>query len=456
MLISKSGSTARTIALKLFNAGLCAADPGLAVRNTLQADQSLILPQSSKDSTLPGLTDGNCYRTVIIAIGKAACAMAEAAYDSISQHRQIENGLVVTNYENRKTVRGFDVLGAGHPVPDRNGLYAAGLIAERLKTLQANDLLMALISGGGSALLPLPHENLSLEDKISTTTQLLQCGAAIDDINCVRKHLSSIKGGHMARLASPATVHTLMVSDVIGDDPGTIASGPTVPDNTTYQHALNIVKHYGISKRIPHTVVEHLQAGVKGVIAETPESGDSCFQSSRHVVIGSNTASVKAMQNAASQSELRTEIYTSRLSGEAREQAKILMRYAEQKIESIHQPLAIIAGGETTVTIKGNGKGGRNQEFCLAFAIAAEQSAKMKHWILLSAGTDGRDGPTDAAGGIVDEQTVSRIHAQAGNPEEFLDANDAYHALQAAGDLLITGSTGTNVADLLILLLFPE
>ena len=455
-MASNSESTSRAIALTLFNAGLRAADPVLAVRNTLQTDQSLIFSQSSSDVTLSAVTDSNCKRVVIIAVGKAACAMAEAAYDSITELRHIENGLIVTNYENQKTVKGFDVIGAGHPVPDSNGLHAAGVITARLKGLQADDLLIALISGGGSALLPLPHENLRLEDKISTTTQLLQCGAAIDDINCVRKHLSAIKGGHMTRLASPAAVHTLMISDVIGDDPGTIASGPTVPDNTTYEDALNSIHRYGIARRIPKAVVKHLQDGIRGIIAETPKPGDPCFERSRHIVICSNSVSVKAMQNAASQSGLRTEIYSTRLTGEAREQAQKLMHYAEQKIESIYQPLAIIAGGETTVTIRGNGKGGRNQEFCLAFAIAAEQSQTLKQWTLLSAGTDGRDGPTDAAGGIVDDQTVTRIRAQAGNPAEFLEVNDAYHALQAAGDLLITGPTGTNVADVLILLLFPE
>ena len=423
-------------ALSIFQAGVDAADPYQAVRHCLKLDESLT---------------GKIH---LIAFGKGACAMARAAVDIIAASDLAGVGIAVTNYENVIAVANVDVIGAGHPLPDAAGFHAAQKIAECVSQAQADDLVLVLISGGGSALLPYPVAGVSLEEKIATTNLLLACGATINEINCVRKHLSQLKGGGLARLAAPAQVHALILSDVLGDDLSTIASGTTVADNSTYSDAINILKNKGVWGRVPESVRQHLQQGEHGKISETPKANDPIFKHTNYLLCASNTVSVKAAQVAAEQLGYNTQIYSEQLCGIARDEAEKLAIYAANIVPTL-QPLALLSGGETTVNLKGNGKGGRNQEFALAFALAAEKYGLTGQWSLLSGGTDGRDGPTDAAGGMVDANSLQTMISAGINPSAYLDNNDAYHALNSVNDLLITGATGTNVADLQILLLHP-
>ncbi|MCX7067892.1 MAG: glycerate kinase [Methylococcales bacterium] len=429
-------------ALQIFQAGVAAADPYQAVKHCLYLDA---LPNE---------------KIHLIAFGKAACAMAQAAVELIPAHRLAGIGIAVTNYENVRAVDNVEVIGAGHPLPDTQGFQAAQKIAERVSQAQTNDLVLILISGGGSALLPYPVVGVTLEEKSATTDLLLACGANIQEINCVRKHLSQLKGGGLARLATPATVHALILSDVLGDDLSTIASGTTVADTSTYSEAIVVLQNKGVWTRIPESVQQHLEKGKQGLIAETPKPDDSVFNRTSYVLCASNTVSLKAAQKTAEQLGYNTQIYSEQLCGIAREEAEKLAIYASTLTSrnaraSSPKPIALLAGGETTVNLKGNGKGGRNQEFALAFALAAEKHRLTGQWTLLSGGTDGRDGPTDAAGGIVNASSLQTMINAGINPQEYLNNNDAYNALNSSNDLLITGATGTNVADLQILLLHP-
>jgi glycerate 2-kinase len=439
----------RQDALSIFKAGIAAADPYLAVKRHL----------------VPKLF-ANHSKVHLIAFGKAACAMAQAAQETIPAGILAGRGIAVTNYENVTSVDNVDVIGAAHPLPDEAGLKAAQMIADRVQDARQNELILVLVSGGGSALIPYPASQITLQEKIAATDLLLACGATINQINCVRKHLSRLKGGGLARMAAPADLHALILSDVLGDDLSSIASGPTVADETTYADAIEILEAKGIWDQVPASVRQHLEQGKQGRIAETPKPGDDIFKNTRHTLIGSNTISVNAMLEAARKLNYETELYSNHLSGEAGTVgAALAVQCIERRLPKVgtlgevapqDKPTALLAGGETTVTLKGNGRGGRNQEMALAFALAAEQHGLTGNWTFLSGGTDGRDGPTDAAGGIVDNTTIKRM-AQAGvNPLELLENNDSYTALKASEDLVNTGATGTNVADLQILLIQPE
>jgi len=432
----------RQDAVSIFQAGIVAADPYQAVKRYL----------------VPTLFDS--YSKVhLIAFGKAACAMAQAAQEIIPAGKLAGRGIAVTNYENVIRIDNVDVIGASHPLPDAAGLKAAQIIADQAHNAREKELVLVLVSGGGSALIPYPAGRITLQEKIATTDLLLASGADISQINYVRKHLSRLKGGGLARMAAPAHVHALILSDVLGDDLSAIASGPTVADHTTYADAIEVFKAKGIWEQVPVNVRQHLEQGRSGNIAETPKPGDDIFKSTGHTLIGSNTISVNAMLQAAQNMGYETELYSDHLCGEARTVgATLVAQCVEGRLKSPPQnkPIALLAGGETTVTLKGNGRGGRNQEMALAFALAAEQQGLTGNWVFLSGGTDGRDGPTDSAGGIVDPNTIKRM-AQAGiNPTELLENNDSYTALKSSDDLLITGTTGTNVADLQILLIRPE
>jgi glycerate 2-kinase len=432
----------RQDALSIFKAGIAAADPYQAVKRCLT----------------PRLL-GNHSKVHLIAFGKAACAMAQAAQEIIPAGMLAGRGIAVTNYENATSVDNVDVIGASHPLPDEAGLKAAQMIADRVQDAQQNELVLVLVSGGGSALIPYPASQITLQEKIAATDLLLACGATINQINCVRKHLSRLKGGGLARMAAPADLHALILSDVLGDDLSSIASGPTVADDTTYADAIEILEAKGIWDQVPASVRQHLEQGKQGRIAETPKPGDDIFKNTRHTLIGSNTISVNAMLVAARKLNYEAELYSEHLSGEARTVgATLVAQCVERRIKSPTQnkPIALLAGGETTVTLKGNGRGGRNQEMALAFALAAEQHGLTGNWAFLSGGTDGRDGPTDAAGGIVDNNSIKRMTQAGVNPIERLENNDSYTALKASEDLVNTGATGTNVADLQILLIQPE
>ncbi len=439
----------RQDALSIFQAGIAAADPYQAVKRHLAPELF-----------------GSYSKVHLIAFGKAACAMAQAAQEVIPAGKLADRGIAVTNHENVIRVDNVDVIGAAHPLPDEAGLNGALIIADRVQNAQENELVLVLVSGGGSALIPYPAGQITLQEKMATTDLLLASGADINQINCVRKHLSQLKGGGLARMAAPAHVHALILSDVLGDDLSAIASGPTVADNTTYADAIEVFKAKGIWDRVPANVRQHLEQGRLGHITETPKPGDDIFKNTGHTLIGSNTISVNAMFEAAQNLGYEAKLYSNHLCGEARTVgATLVAQCVEGRLPKVgalgevsrqNKPLALLAGGETTVTLKGNGRGGRNQEMALAFAIAAEQQGLTGDWVFLSGGTDGRDGPTDAAGGIVDPYTIKRMSQAGINPTELLENNDSYTALKSSDDLVIIGATGTNVADLQIALLRPE
>jgi hydroxypyruvate reductase len=454
-LPSDFSHTLRQDALQIFQAGIEAANPYLAVKRAINfSDNHLELSLDLEDSSQ--IRIGRWSKVHLIAFGKAACAMAKAVQEVIPVELLDNQGVVVTNYENKIALENLTVIGAGHPLPDQSGLQAAHLITEQVKNAQQGGLVLVLISGGGSALLPAPLAPISLSEKIATTNLLLACGATIQEINCVRKHLSELKGGQLVRLAYPADVHALILSDVLGDDLSAIASGATVPDDTSYADAMAILKAYQIWEKVPDTVQQVLEQGRVGRIKETPKTGEVIFKRSSHALIGSNAMSVKAIICAAQAQGYQAQLYSQALCGVAREEAEKLALHVKKLLDSgLKEPTALLAGGETTVLLKGTGQGGRNQEMALAFALAAKKYQLPACWVFLSGGTDGRDGPTDAAGGMVDAGSLERIRNARLNPTNRLNNNDSYTALKSSSDLVMTGATGTNVADLQVLLIHP-
>jgi hydroxypyruvate reductase len=413
----------------IFRASLVAADPVDAVIRHLKT------------------RDLSRYRHIyVVGAGKAGASMARGTERVL--RRRITGGLINVKDGHIANLRHIELNECGHPVPDDRGVNGAARIAEIARRAQSDDLVVCLISGGASALLPLPADGITLEEKQAVTRLLLACGANIHEINAVRKHISRIKGGQLARLAAPAAVETLMLSDVIGDDLDVIGSGPTAPDNSTYGGALEILDNYAIRDRIPAAVRERLLRGASGEIEETPKQGDPIFHRVRNTIIGSNRLALDAAARRARNLGYRTAVLSSEIEGETRDVARMHAAIAREVARSgqpFKRPVCIITGGETTVTIKGNGLGGRNQEFVLAAAIDV---AGMSDIVILSAGTDGTDGPTDAAGAIADGATLGR------NPEarRYLDANDSYRYFESLGDLIKTGPTNTNVMDVRLML----
>ncbi|MEM1301673.1 MAG: DUF4147 domain-containing protein [Pseudomonadota bacterium] len=398
---------ARAQARDIFLAGVAAADPYAAVKRAL----AQAAPQ-------PGAP--------IIAIGKAAMRMAEAALSFDTDPTDV---LVVTNPENAADLPGATVFAASHPVPDEVGLRAAEAVEDLLKRCSAETEVLCLISGGGSALLPAPAGDLTLADKIAVNELLLASGAEIDVMNTVRQQLSRLKGGGLLRVAAPAHVRALILSDVVWDDLRAIASGPTVTPIGTAAEARNILKSLGLWDRVPTPVRDHLDAQ-DGVTPVTPDATNQ--------LIGSNALSVAAMARTAGPNAIT---HHEPLVGDVAD--------AAARIADITAPGVHLFGGETTVILTGDGKGGRNQELALRVATALQGQ---DDWVYLQGGSDGRDGPTDAAGGVVDGGTIARIRASGGDAEALLANNDAYAALNLAGDLLMIGGTGTNVADLGVLI----
>lgn len=451
--MSSGFSVTRNDACKIFQAGIAAADPYKAVKRCLSVRDNQI--EIALD--LGNKRIGKWSRIHLIAFGKAACAMANAAQETIPKELLAENGVAVTNYENVVSVNNFNVIGANHPIPDSAGLKGAKMVNQIAENAGRDDLVLVLISGGGSALIPNPVQGISLKDKQATTDLLLACGATINQINCVRKHLSQLKGGGLARKVFPAYLHALILSDVLDDDLSTIASGPTVADDTSFQDACSVLESVDIWNKIPGNVRDHMESGKRGVIPETPKKDDKIFAKTASTLIGSNVISLQAIIAKAAELNYATQLYSNNLCGEARDAAEKLALYTKKLMaQGIDEPLALLAGGETTITLKGNGSGGRNQEMALAFALAADKHELPPCWTFLSGGTDGLDGPTDAAGGIVDPNSINRMLTAEINPVEMLENNDSYNALKSSQDLLNTGATGTNVADLQVLLIQPQ
>jgi len=390
-------------------------------------------------------------RVFVVAAGKAAVPMARAASDALGD--RLSGGLAVSTAGEAALSR-VRLCPAGHPVPDARGLAAAAEVEALAAGLGRDDLLLVLLSGGASALLPAPAEGLSLEDKAATTRLLLRSGATIQELNAVRKHLSRLKGGGLARAVFPARVVTLVLSDVVGDDLSTIASGPTVPDPTRFADALLVLRRRQVLDAVPAPVRARLERGARGEVAETPKPGDPVFRRTLTRVVGSNRLSLQAASAEARRLGWRPLVLTSRLEGEAREAAGVLVAVLRECVESGRPaalPVCLLAGGETTVTVRGDGQGGRNQE--LAVAASQALAAFPAPAVVASLATDGVDGVSDAAGGVVDDTTAARAAAAGLAPADaFLAANDTRNFLGPVGDLILTGPTGTNVVDLVVLL----
>ena len=419
----------RTHAKAIFRAVLKEADPTAAVMSYLKR------------------VDWSCYRHIyVVGAGKAGASMAQGAERVLG--RRIDAGLINVKYGHLAKLKHIELNECGHPVPDSQGVAGTARIADILAQAGKDDVVLCLISGGASALLPLPAPPITLEEKQAVTRLLLACGAEIHEINAVRKHISSIKGGQLARFAAPAEVRALLLSDVIGDDIDAIGSGPAAPDGSTFEMASAILRKYRLSDRLPQSVRRRIEAGAAGEIPETPKPGDPVFGRVRNQIVGSASLALEAAARCARRLGYSPLILSTEIEGETREIARMHAAIAREIVNHgrpAKPPACIITGGETTVTLAGNGLGGRNQEFVLAAAI---DLAGVPNVVVLSAGTDGTDGPTDAAGAIADGNTLRR------NPDarRFLAYHDSYHYFESLKDLVITGPTNTNVMDVRIVL----
>ncbi len=417
----------RRDALGIFRAALKAADPYEAVRARLR------IPEGVRD-------------VYVIGAGKASGPMALAAERALG--KRIKAGAINTKYGHAAKLRRISITECGHPMPDRQGVAGTRRLVEIARSAGEGDLVICLISGGASALTPLPAAPLSLADMRRTTALLLASGADIHEINTVRKHLSEVQGGQLARLAAPARVFSLILSDVIGDDLDVIGSGPTVPDRSTFADAEAVLRRRGLWDKAPLRVRHRLEEARE----ETPKPGDPLFARVSNVIVGSNGVAMSAAAEKARSLGYRTLILSSSIEGEAREVAGVHTAILREIVASgnpVGRPACVISGGETTVTLQGKGKGGRNQEFVLA---AVDRIGGVPGVVILSAGTDGTDGPTDAAGAVADGGTLARAEGLGMNAAKYLAKNDSYRYFDALGDLVKTGPTRTNVMDVRVML----
>ncbi|RRH87376.1 DUF4147 domain-containing protein [Mesorhizobium tamadayense] len=414
----------RNQAIELFRTGVAAAEPGPAVAAALErrADQL-----------------EKARRVIVIAFGKAACAMTGAALPLIGG--KLHRAVAVTNAENAILIDGAEVITAGHPLPDQRSVDGGYAIESLARSAEPGDLVLVLVSGGGSALVCAPAAGILLADKIALNDALIRSGADIREINTVRQHFSRLKGGRLAQLASRAEILALIVSDVPGDDVRLVASGPTASPYASLTQARSVLSKYRVDPRFEQTLVS-TDISISGALCDRAEN----------VVVVSNRISLESLTATALRSGFHVIKASDWLSGKVCDAARKFHSFA---LEHAHHqgPVAIVAGGEPTVEVSGTGKGGRNQELALRFALANEAKAIRRSWVFLSGGTDGRDGPTDAAGGIVDAGSIYWMRDFGEDPAVLLGNNDSYVALATSGDLLMTGATGTNVADLQILLM---
>ncbi len=440
----------RTAATRLQEAALDAVDPAVAIRRHVRREDGDLVVADRR------YTLGNYTRVFVIGGGKAAAPMAGALVRILG--KRLTQGVLVTKYGHALDVEGpssplhhhsarIRFVEAGHPVPDQSSVEGAQAVADLAMQATSRDLVICLISGGGSALLTLPVPGLTLGDLQKLTDSLLRSGATINELNTVRKHCSQLKGGNLAQLAAPADVVTLVLSDVVGDPLDVIASGPTVPDPTTVSDAQDVLERYDI-----------LGAGdPRSFLQETPKPGDAAFERVHHVIVGSNRQGAKAAVREARSLGFDSWLLSTYIEGEAREVAKVaagLAKGVRVDGDPVAPPACLVWGGETTVTVRGDGKGGRNQELALAAALALDG---WSHILIMALATDGTDGPTDAAGAVATGDTIRRARELGLDPWAALEGNDSYHFFQALDDgrqggLIRTGATGTNVNDLLFLL----
>ena len=438
-LDEKARKTALTLALE----GIAVADPETAIKNALKYAANK-LKVKNEEIPLKG-------RVYVIGAGKASGGMAKAVEEIMGEI--VEDGVVAVPEEivNDYSLKKIRLVGSTHPRPSEKSVHACNEILKLVSGLSEDDVVLALISGGGSALIECPVEGVTIEDMAEVSIALMNAGADIFELNTVRKHLSRIKGGWLARHAYPATLVALMISDVVGDRMDTIASGPTVPDPTTFQDAAAVLQRRKVWDKASPSIKEYITKGLRGEVPETPKPGDPIFRKVHNHVIASNIDSLKAMQDKAQKLGYNAIILTAMLEGEAREVGKVAAAIAKETLRTGHPiepPAVILAGGETTVTVTGKGKGGRNQELALAAAIEIKGLTGVA---IASIGSDGRDGPTDAAGAVVDGKTVEIALEKGLDPIKYLANNDSYSFFAKAGGHVKTGYTGTNVNDFLII-----
>jgi glycerate 2-kinase len=424
---------------RILAAALDSVEPGVVVSRFASFD--------GRRLTIAGKPYDINGRVFALGIGKAAVAMTGSLAEILGA--RLAGGLAVTKHMPESSASGMEIIEGGHPLPDERSLAAGERVEEFIKQLRADDLLICLISGGGSALVTAPRKGISLADMQAITTALLECGARIDEINTLRRQLDRLKGGGLARMAYPAQVISLILSDVVGNPLEAIASGPTVPDSTTSVDALNVLGRYGLTSHVPDSVLSVLQQASSEV-----ETEKGSFGHVQNVIVGSNLIAAQAALRQAADEGFHPYLLRTDLQGEAREVARdlsIQLRWAGRMGDPVPRPACILAGGETTVTVRGDGRGGRNTELALA---AVSELADFPDVMLVTLATDGEDGATDAAGAVVTGGTWRRGLELDLNPVEFLNRNDSYSYFNALDDLLKPGPTGTNVNDLAMLITF--
>jgi glycerate 2-kinase len=433
----------------IWRAAIAAVEPERLVRESVVREGGIVRIKGTTFD-LAGFE-----KIFLIAFGKAAGAMSGALAEILGE--RLTSGIVVVPGPGAKTVPKLETIEASHPAPDVRSVEAARRALELAGKAGEKDLVFVCISGGGSSLLTLPADGITLEKKRRLTDDLLRAGASIGELNAVRKHLSAVKGGRLAKAAFPASVVTLVLSDVVGDDPGTIASGPTYWDASTFAEARGVLERYGLWDSAPAMVRARFDEGGRGEVEETLKEGDPVFARARAFIVGDNMTALRAAKNEADKRGFETVFLSSSDSGEAR---KVAANYAAFMAElacsaaSLPRPLCLLAGGELTVTVKGRGRGGRNTEFVLASVVEmAKNDLEGLDWLILSIGTDGIDGPTDAAGAWADASTAGCARALRLDPAAYLDDNDSYSFFKQTGYLIVTGPTGTNVMDLRVFLL---
>lgn len=429
---------------------LAAVEPSAAIRRHVSLEGGKLLV-AGRDYDLSSVE-----HVWVVGAGKAAVAMVAALVGILGS--MITAGLVITKHGHRAPALDagpVETVEAGHPLPDSAGVEGARRMAELLGKVKERDLVLAVLSGGGSALLTLPATDLSPPDLQETTDLLLRSGATIVELNTVRRHLSSIKGGRLAQRAFPAQTIGLILSDVVGDPLDAIASGPTAPDPTTFRDAWAVLERYGLTEQVPARVKAHIHAGIEGSRPETPKPGEALFERVQNVVIGSNRLAAEAAVHEAERQGLNALLLSTYVEGEARQVGRVAAALVKELVyhdRPVPRPACLVWGGETTVTVRGQGKGGRNQELALAAALSI---TGLPNVALVCLGTDGTDGPTDAAGAVATGDTITRARAVGLDASAHLEDNDAYPFFDTLGDLILTGPTGTNVNDLLFIYAFP-
>jgi hydroxypyruvate reductase len=440
-LTAQAPTDRHEVALACLRAGIAAARPDRVLESSLRLDgNSLRVGEAVYDLA-------RFEQCVVVGGGKAAAGVAEAIERVLGD--RIDAGAIVT-YDPGTGER-IDHLSGDHPVPSERGVESTRRVVELLEAADEGTLVLCVVTGGASALLPAPAEGISLSALQETTERLLESGADIGEVNAVRKHLSTLKGGGLARLAAPATVVSLVFSDVVGNDLSVVASGPTVPDETTYDDALGVLDRYGLS--VPGSVRERLERGRDGELAETPKPGDPVFERVDDHVLADGFTALAAARDEADGRGYETLVLSSRVRGEAREAAKSHVAVGEEVLatgEPLDPPAVVLSGGETTVTVRGDGAGGPNLEYALSAAVELSTGSSGGHAVLASVDTDGKDGGTEVAGAVVDERTLER-HEDRKAARDALDGNDSLPTLDARDCLVRTGPTGTNVNDLRVL-----